>query len=191
MTVIEAKIIAVSAGGNDDLSKNDVGQIEVDFFGIVGDHHAGVSREAYGGDREPKGTILRNDRQWSGVSIEELTEMSDMLDLAEPITASTLGANLCFEGVNDFSMLPRGSRLKFPSGAVLTVEEYNPPCSDMGAQIAAKYTSDSSTPLTATSWLRPAAGRRGLVGVIDVPGEIKTGDEVEIRLFEEPEIRLL
>jgi len=27
--------------------------------------------------------------------------------------------------------------------------------------------------------------------VIDVPGEIRTGDEVEIRVYEEPDIRLL
>jgi len=74
---------------------------------------------------------------------------------------------------------------------VLLVEEYNPPCGDMGAQIAAKYSSHSSKPLTSQSWLRPAAGRRGVVGVIDVAGEIHKGDEVEVRIYEEPVIRLL
>jgi hypothetical protein len=41
------------------------------------------------------------------------------------------------------------------------------------------------------TWLRPAAGRRGVVGVIDVPGEIRAGDVVEVRVYETPVIRLL
>jgi len=58
-------------------------------------------------------------------------------------------------------------------------------------QIAARYSTHSGQPLTNQSWLRPAAGRRGVVGVIDVPGEIRTGDEVGVRIYEEPTIRLL
>jgi MOSC domain-containing protein YiiM len=107
------------------------------------------------------------------------------------LSPETLGANLCIEGIPEFSLLPKGSTLWFPSGAVLLVEEYNPPCGDMGAQIASKYSSRSGKVLTNTSWLRPAAGRRGLVGVIDVAGEIRVGDEVEVRVYEEPIIRLL
>ena len=61
----------------------------------------------------------------------------------------------------------------------------------MGAQIAAKYSTTSAEPLQSNSWLRPASGRRGVVGVIDVPGEIHTGDSVEVRVYEEPVIRFL
>ena len=35
------------------------------------------------------------------------------------------------------------------------------------------------------------SGRRGLVGILDVPGVIKAGDKVEVQVYEEPEIRLL
>ena len=38
---------------------------------------------------------------------------------------------------------------------------------------------------------RGNAGRRDLVGVIDYPGEIRAGDEVEVRVYKEPVIRLL
>lgn len=41
-------------------------------------------------------------------------------------------------------------------------------------------------PLAADTWLRPASGRRDVVGVIDVPGEIRAGDEVEVRSYEKP-----
>ena len=61
----------------------------------------------------------------------------------------------------------------------------------MGEQIASKYSTRSGESLTGTSWLRPASGRRGLVGVIDVPGTIRVGDEVEVRVYQEPAIRLL
>jgi hypothetical protein len=189
MMEISAKLISVNAGGNEDLSKDNLEQIEVDFNGIVGDQHAGASREAYAGDREPTGTILRNDRQWSGVALEELREISEMLDLSEPLSASTLGANLCFEGIADFSLLPRGSRLKFPSGAVLTVEEYNPPCLEMSVEVAKKHTKRSGQTLKKTEWQKPAMGRRGVVGVVDVAGIIRAGDAVRIEVYEPPIIQ--
>jgi len=189
MKKFKARVVSVCAGGDDDLSKQVQDQIEVDFSGVIGDHHAGPSRSAYSGDREPRGTRLRNDRQWSGVSVEELAEISTKLNLTEPISASTLGANLCFEGIPDFSLLPRGTRLKFASGAALTVEEYNPPCLGMGQEVAQKHTTRSGDPLKPNHWLKPAAGRRGIVGVVDVPGIIKPGDEVTIEVFETPVIR--
>ena len=61
----------------------------------------------------------------------------------------------------------------------------------MGDRIVAKHVTRSGEPLTATAWLRPAAGRRGLVGIVDVPGVIKAGDPVEVLVYEEPEVRLL
>jgi MOSC domain-containing protein YiiM len=159
--------------------------------GFDGDKHQGPVRKTWGGEWQPKGTIRRNERQWSGVSVEELAHITERLELTEPLSPETLGANLCIEGIPEFSLLPKGSLLIFPSGAVLQVEEYNPPCIDMGAQIASKYSTRSGEPLTDKMWLRPAAGRRGLVGVIDYPGEIRVGDEVEIRVYEEPVTRLL
>jgi len=69
------------------------------------------------------------------------------------------------------------------------VEEYNPPCLDMGRQVTQKHSTRSGDPLKPNQWLKPAAGRRGLVGVVDVPGIIKPGDEVIIEVFEEPVIR--
>ena len=189
MTKLSGRVISVSVGGNEDLSKDLQDHIELDFDGIVGDQHAGHSREAYSGEREPKGSILRNDRQWSGASVEELAVISERLDLSENISPATVGANICVEGIADFSLLPGGTRLKFPSGAALRVEAYNPPCIHMGAQIAKKYVTNSGKPLTNGQWLKPASGRRGLVGVVDVPGKIKAGDEVTVEVFKSPEIR--
>jgi hypothetical protein len=188
---LKGRVVSVHAGNEDDLSKQPRASVNAEIGGFSGDRHQGPTRATWEGEWQPAGTIRRNERQWSGVSVEELAHISDRLDLTEPLSPATLGANLCIEGIPEFSLLPKGTTLWFPSGAVLQVEEYNPPCSDMGEQIAFKYSTRSGESLTGTSWLRPASGRRGLVGVIDVPGEIRVGDEVEVRVYQEPAIRLL
>jgi hypothetical protein len=185
------KIVSVHLGNNEDLSKERQASLTAEIGGFAGDRHHGPVREAWAGEWEPEGTVRRNERQWSAVSVEELAHISERLELTEPLSPTTLGANLCIEGIAELSLLPKGTKLVFPSGAVLLVEEYNPPCTDMGARIVAKHSSRAGEPLTEQSWLRPASGRRGLVGVIDVPGEIRAGDEVEIRIYETPAIRLL
>jgi hypothetical protein len=188
---LKGRVVSLHAGKNADLSKQPQASLKAEIGGFAGDKHQGSVRETWEGEWGPAGTIRRNERQWSGVSVEELAYITERLDLTEPLSPTTLGANLCVEGIPEFSLLPKGTRLVFPSGAVLLVEEYNPPCADMGAQIASKYTTRSDQPLTDKMWLRPASGRRGLVGVIDFPGEIRVGDEVEVRVYEAPDIRLL
>jgi hypothetical protein len=188
---LNGKLVSVHMGDNEDLRKQSQPVLMAEIGGFAGDKHQGPVRKTWQGEWQPAGTIRRNEREWSGVSVEELAHISERLDLTESLSPATLGANLCIEGIPDFSLLPKGTTLWFPSGAVLLVEEYNPPCAEMGEQIAANYSTHSGQALTRQSWLRPAAGRRGVVGVIDVPGEIRAGDEIEVRIYEEPVIRLL
>jgi len=188
---LKAKVVSVHMGNNEDLRKQSRTSLMAEIGGFAGDKHQGHERKTWPGESQPAGTIRRNERLWSGVSVEELAHITERLDLTEQLSPATVGANLCIEGIPEFSLLPKGTTLWFPSGAVLVVEEYNPPCVDMGAQIASKYSTRSGQPLTNKSWLRPAAGRRGVVGLIDVPGEIRAGDEVKVRIYEEPVIRLL
>jgi len=188
---LKGTVVSVYVGNNEELSKEPRESLIAEIGGFAGDKHQGPVRETIAGEWEPAGTVRRNERQWSGVSVEELAHITQRLDLTEPLTPATLSANLCVEGIPEFSLLPKGTSLVFPSGAVLVVEEYNPPCTDMGAWIVAKYSTRSGQPLTDNSWLRPASGRRGVVGVINVPGEIRVGDEVEVRVYEVPDIRLL
>ena len=92
--------------------------------------------------------------------------------------------NICLEGIPDFSQLPRGSKLIFPSGAVLLVEEDNPPCADMGRRIAEAFTTNSGEAAAGRLFPKHAMGLRGVVGVVDVPGVISVGDRVIVRPFE-------
>ena len=175
------KVTAVYVGAEDVLEKNVRDAIDLDLEGIVGDRHRGLARECWEADKQPEGTLRRNERQWSAVSVEELNEITELMSLSEPLDAGTIGANLCIDGFA-LSRLPRGSLLRFESGAVLMVEEYNPPCSDMGAKIAEEYVGQDSTPIAVGAFSEAAKFLRGVVGVVEVPGTIRVGDSVTVEL---------
>jgi len=178
--------VSVHAGSNEDLSKEEHATIQVELDGVVGDRHQSYERTTWAGDKQPEGTTRRNERQWSAVSIEELAEIRQAMDLTEPLTATCLGANLCLAGIKELSRLPKGTVLKFPSGAELMVEEYNPPCHDMGRKLASKCTSHSGEPLSSTAFSKAAKLTRGIVGVVEAGGAITAGDEVTVELYEAP-----
>lgn len=186
MKQLRARVVSVHSGGNDDLSKDECASIRVELDGIVGDRHRSFERTAWPGDKQPEGTVRRNERQWSAVSVEELAEIGAAMDLNEPLTATRLGANLCLSDINDLSRLPKGTVLKFPSGAELIVEEYNPPCHDMGKQITAEYTTRDGQALASTAFSKAAKLLRGVVGVVEVAGAISAGDEVLVEVYEPP-----
>ena len=103
MEKIVAKIISVSAGSNDELSNEERTSIRLELDGVVGDRHQSFERKTCSGDKQPKGTIRRNERQWSAVSVEELDEVQEAMDLVEPIRPSSISANLCLSGVAELS----------------------------------------------------------------------------------------
>jgi MOSC domain-containing protein YiiM len=186
VTKLIATVVSVHAGSNDDMSKEEHTSIEVELDGIVGDAHRSYSRKAWAGDKQAEGTVRRNERQWSAVSIEELAEIRESMDLTNAPTPTELGANLCLSGVRQLSRLPKGTVLKFPSGTELIVEEYNPPCHDMGKKLASIHTTRSGEPLSSTAFSKASKLSRGLVGVVEVSGVINAGDEVQIELYETP-----
>ena len=187
MKELMCTLVSVHAGDSEDLSKEDRASVTAELDGFPGDRHQGFERVAWGvGDKDPEGTVRRNERQWSGVSVEELAIIERKMDLKEPLTAAALGANICVEGIPNFSQLPKSTRLLFPSGAALAVEECNPPCSDMGAQITAKYTTRSGERAAGHLFASRAFGLRGVVGVVDVAGVIRAGDKVVVQVDEPP-----
>lgn len=173
-------------GGDGELSKARQAEIQVELDGVAGDSHRSYTRKTWAGDKQAKGTVRRNERQWSAVSEEELADISKAMDLKTPITAAQLGANLCLRGVGQLSRLPKGTMLIFPSGAELMVEEYNPPCRDMGEYLAKLYTTVSGKELSPTAFSKAATLTRGIVGVVEVAGTISEGDKVDVRVYTTP-----
>ena len=181
---ITGSVASVHISNNGDMSKESTETIQAEFDGIVADKHRSYMRGAYEGESVPAGTVRRNDRQWSAVSLEELAKIQETMELENTLTAATLAANLCFEGITNFSQLPKGSQLCFPSGAILMVEDYNPPCSCMSEKITEIHTTTSGQPPKRLAFVKAAKRLRGLVGVIDVVGEINAGDKVTVKVFD-------
>ncbi|MBV9349746.1 MAG: MOSC domain-containing protein [Patescibacteria group bacterium] len=157
--------------------------IEVDLEGILGDSHAGFSRSAGGRKSErryPRGTKIRNYRQWSAVSIEELAIIAENMGIPS-IDPGWIGANVALRGVPEFTQLPKGSTFAFPEKAVLLVEEANLPCTAPGDVIGSKYSGRNFRP---NLFPKAAMGRRGLVGVVERPGIIRIDDVVIVEVYE-------
>ena len=186
MKKIVAEVVSVHVGAQDELGKKEHPGVQVELDGIVGDRHQSYERSCWAGDKQPEGTIRRNERQWSAVSTEELAEIQAAMDLSESLTAASMGANLCITGIAELSRLPKGTVLKFPSGAELIVEEYNRPCHGMGKKLAAMHTTNSGEPLSSTAFSKAAKLIRGIVGSVEVAGTISAGDEVTVELYETP-----
>ena len=181
---ITGSVASVHISNNRGMSIESTKTIQVEFDGIVADKHRSYMRGTYEGESVPAGTVRRNDRQWSAVSVEELAKIQEAMELETTLTATTLNANLCFEGIPNLSQLPKGSQLCFPSGAILMVEDYNPPCSYMSEKITKTHTTTSGQPPKRLAFVKAAKRLRGLVGVVDVVGTINAGDKVIVKVFD-------
>jgi MOSC domain-containing protein YiiM len=159
-----------------DFGTTPVQRVTLDLGGIPGDRHHGLTRTAQSWDRaHPTGVPIRNRRQLTLVSVEELAVVAELLGLAE-VRPEWLGANVAVEGLADLTALPAGSILVFASGAALTCEGENDPCRKAGARIARESGVDSA----AGAFVKAAAGRRGILCSVERAGVITAGDEVRI-----------
>ncbi|MEE3326687.1 MAG: MOSC domain-containing protein [Myxococcota bacterium] len=186
MSEFVVTLVSIHLGLEGEDERTPVDSVEAEAGGLAGDKYNGVTRVAQSWDPEPNGTIRRNERQWSAVSKEDLATLADRMDLAEPLAPATLGANLCFENAPGLSVLPKGSKLEFPSGAVLMVEEETLPCAEMGLEIQEEHTTRSGAPVEGRLFPKKALGLRGTLGFVDVPGELRVGDEVTVRPYDPP-----
>ncbi len=113
--------------------------VEVTFEGIIGDKHSGLTKLSDSRTKfYPRGTVIRNTRQISIVSNEELADIAAELKIAV-LLPDWFGANLLLSGIPDFTGLKPNTRLFFTSGAVLLITKDNLPCSSLSQEILPKY----------------------------------------------------
>lgn len=178
---LQGTVQALYIGDGSSLEKTPCDMLEFNFEGIVGDKHAGYFKKADARNPEYKrGTLMRNDRQWSAVAPDELAETAQAMGI-ERIDPAWLGANLAFSGIPHFTLLPKGTKLIFPSGAVLVVEAENEPCVGPGKVVASKYPDQNVTP---NRFPKAAIHKRGLVGVVERVGIVRVGDVVTVQVYE-------
>ena len=154
-------------------------EITLTLAGVEGDRHAGLTMRSGGRTPHyPRGTEIRNSRQVSLVSVEELAEVAATMRLPV-ILPDWLGANVLLEGIPSLSLLPPSTRLFFEGGAVLAVEGENGPCTNAGAAIQAAYRDvDGLTQL----FPKAAIHKRGVVAWVECPGAIAEGDSVRAEI---------
>ncbi len=153
-------------------------QVQVVLEGFGGDRHAGMTRPSdTRTPHYPRGTIIRNDRQVSLLSVEEMAVVSARLGLPE-IRPEWLGANLLLEGIPQLTRLPPASRLFFVQGAVLYISGENNPCIHPGKILQVHY---PDRPDLAPAFVKAAAHLRGLVAVVEKPGVIARGNTVSVK----------
>ena len=171
----------------EELIKKSVKQLEFHLDGIIGDRHAGFERVTWeGDDKQAAGTKRRNERQWSAISKEELNSISEEMALKNSLVGGDIGVNFCVKGVASFSKLPKGTILRFKSGLELLIEEYNPPCMGMSKNLAKLYQTIDGKRLDDNKFIEVSKYTRGVVGIVEVPGIMIQGDEVEILPYAEP-----
>ncbi|MGJ8544515.1 MAG: MOSC domain-containing protein [Sulfitobacter sp.] len=153
-----------------------VARVEAGFAGIVGEAHSGLTRGACVRVRDlyEKGTEIRNVRQLSVLSTEELAQIAAQIGL-EALDPAYLGATMVLEGIPDFSHVPPNARLQAPSGATLTVDMVNLPCKLPAKEI------EFDMPGHGGAFKKAAKGRRGVTAWVEREGHFALGDK--LRLF--------
>ena len=159
-----------------------VSAAEITEHGLDGDRHDGPLWVWT--SRSGKRTEAFNERQWSAVSQEEVGLLEERLGIAIPLGA--LGENFRVAGRAEFSKIPCGATLRFPSGALLGVAGANAPCRKMADYLARL----NGKPHISKEFFAAARDLRGLVGWVDVPGRAVTGDVIALELPEVPVVQV-
>ncbi|MEX6505432.1 MOSC domain-containing protein [Jiella sp. M17.18] len=178
---IAGRVLGLYAAHGRGFETRPAASLELGFDGIPGDRHSGATRRS--GGREPwypRGTEIRNDRQLSILSAEELQALACDLGV-ERLAPEWLGGNLLVEGIPQLSLLPPRTLLFFASGAVLKVDGDNAPCRVAGRAVAEK----TGRAEIEFDFVKRARRRRGLVAYVERPGAIGGDDRFEARIPEQ------
>ena len=153
-------------------------QVTASFAGFADDSHRGLTRPSCVRVRlqYPQGTEIRNTRQVTVLSSEELASVADEMGLPGPIRPELVGANLILEGIPDLTLIPPCSRLIFESGVAIGIDMENGPCKYPAEVI------DSHYPGLGMSFPKHALHKRGVTGWVDREGVIAVGDVCRLHI---------
>lgn len=152
-------------------------EAQLTFAGIPREAHGGLTRSACVRVRSqyPAGTTIRNVRQLSVMSAEELAEVAADCGL-EAFDPVHIGASLVVKGIPDFTHLPPSSRLQFPDGSSIVIDMENRPC-----HLPAKVINDD-IPGAGDQFKVAAKGKRGVTAWVECEGMIRIGDAVRLHV---------
>jgi hypothetical protein len=169
----QTRKLLLSADRDAGLEKSEVSQLELLFSGIKGDFHSGLTRKSDVRTirQYPRDTDIRNVRQLTLVSEEELAEIAGLMGIPE-MKAEWLGANIVTSGIPDLTMLTPSARMQFPSGATIVVDMENFPCRQVADVVEQHY------PEPKAGLVASAIHKRGLTAWVEREGIVNAGDEI-------------
>ena len=158
-----------------------VEEIVAGFAGPEGDAHAGLTRPSCSRvtAQYPKGTTIRNTRQFSILSAEELAQIAARMGV-DRLDPALVGATMLVEGIPDFSHLPPGSRLQGEGGATLVVDIENRPCQLPARPIEGRH------PGFGAKFKAAAQGRRGITAWVEREGTFTLGESLRLHVPDQP-----
>lgn len=157
------------------LQSSGLSSVMLGFEGAPGEKHGGLTRASCSRVTMlyPKGTEVRNVRQLSIVSQEELDAIAADMGL-ESLDPGLLGASLVVKGIPDFTHIPPSSRLVGSSGVCITVDMENRPCIYPGKEIEEVHPGFGKA-------FKPAAKeKRGVTAWVERPGSLSLGDALQL-----------
>ncbi len=151
------------------------------FDGPEGEAHGGMTRPSCSrvSDQYRRGTIIRNVRQFSVLSQEDLDAIAAQMGLSD-LDPALLGATMVVAGIPDFSHLPPSSRLQATGGATLVVDMENRPCTLPARPI------EDTHPSFGKRFKPAAAGRRGVTAWVEAEGMLRVGAKIRLHIPDQP-----
>lgn len=173
----DVRALCVHTNENNDITTVAVDSVDVSFKGFEGDSHSGLTRQScVRVVRQYKtGTTIRNTRQISIVSAEELAHIAATMNIPS-IQPEWLGANMCISGIPDFTKIPPATRLIFSSGAALVIDVENKPCKYPAAIIEKHHQGSGKL------FVPSAMESRGVTAWVEREGRIGSSDTVEVHV---------
>lgn len=164
-----------------DLSARPLDHAFASYGGFEGDCHAGLTRPSCSRvtAQHPRGTEIRNTRQLSIVSEEELARIAGAMGLGT-LDPAHVGASIVVSGIPDFSHIPPSARLQGQSGATLVVDMENRPCVLPGRVI------DREAPGFGARFKQAAKGLRGITVWVEREGPLTLGDRLRLHIPDQP-----
>lgn len=158
-----------------------VAELTATFAGPVGEDHGGLTRPSCSRvvAQYPKGTTIRNTRQFTILSVEELAATAAKMGL-ERLDPALVGATMVIEGIPDLSHLPPSSRLQGPEGATLVVDIENRSCQLPAKPIEARHEGFGA------KYKSAASGRRGLTAWVEREGVFRLNDAIRLHIPDQP-----
>jgi hypothetical protein len=152
-------------------------EMALSFAGFAGESHAGLTRPSCSRvlAQHPRGTTIRNVRQLSVLSAEEMAEVARIMGL-DRFDYAWAGASLVLRGIPDFSHVPPSSRLQSEDGTTLVVDMENRPCQEPAVTI------DKVLPGQGRGFKAAAEGRRGVTAWVEREGRLRLGDRMRLHI---------